>query len=96
MGQPKTYSSTLYVVNNFVFSFITVIGIFDTLFVLSQFITLGLVELVNKYEFTASIHLTSPFMVPIKGFAYISSVYLTILLTVERYIVICHQAQYIH
>ena len=63
---------------------------------LSQFITLGLVESVNKYEFTASIHLTSPFMVPLKGFAYISSVYLTILLTIERYIVICHQAEYIY
>ena len=68
----------------------TVIGIFDTIFLISQLITLGLVESVDKYEFRSTIDLTSPLMEPTKGVAYTCSIYLTILLTIERYIAICH------
>lgn len=50
----------------------------------------------DKYEFRSSIDLTSPLMEPTKGVAYTCSIYLTILLTIERYIAICHQRKLAH
>ena len=57
----------------FLYFHLAVIGVFDTICVITQFITLGLVESVDKYDFTATIHFSTPFMMPIKGYCKIDS-----------------------
>ena len=63
----------------------------DTLFLIIQLITLGLLESVNEYEFSKSIQFGRPITLPLRNFAYICSIYFIVLLTIERFIVICHQ-----
>ena len=71
--------------------FISVLALSDTLFLVIQLITLGLLESVNEYEFSKSILFGTPVIVPLRNFAYICSIYFIVLLTIERFIVICHQ-----
>ena len=68
---------------------ILVLGIFDTIFVISRFIY-GVIESAYTNESYGPIHFVFPIMVPLNGFAYMCSTYLTVLLTFERYVAICH------
>ena len=71
--------------------FVSVLALSDTLFLIIQLITLGLLESVNEYEFSKSVQFGRPVILPIRNFAYICSIYFIVLLTIERFIVICHQ-----
>ena len=50
----------------------------------------GVIEFACTNESYGPIHFVFPIMVPLNGFAYMCSTYLTVLLTFERYIAICH------
>lgn len=52
--------------------------------------TFGVIESISTYEAYKAIHYVLPIIVPLNGFAYLSSTYLTVVLTFERYIAICH------
>ena len=72
-------------------NFISVLALSDTLFLIIQLITLGLLESVNEYEFSKSVQFGRPVILPLRNFAYICSIYFIVLLTIERFIIICHQ-----
>lgn len=73
-SRPKMVSSTIYRI-------LIALAIFDTLFLVDQFISVGLQEYGTDKA--------KPVWYPIKGFAYVCSIYLTVFLSVERYINVC-------
>ena len=60
----------------------------DTLFLVAQIISVGLKEAAGAGGLYDALDLTLPVTHPLKGFAYICSIYLLILLTFERFIAI--------
>ena len=68
-----------------------VIGVVDTLYVTSQLITMGIKEAANDINVSKIFKNAEPITEGMEGFFYISSIYLTVLLTFERFIAICHQ-----
>jgi len=73
-SRPKMVSSVIYRI-------LIALAIFDTLFLVFQFISAGL----HEYDTDKA----KPVWYPIKGFAYVGSIYLTVFLSVERYINVC-------
>jgi len=63
------------------------IGTTDTLFLVVQIISVGLLSAAGP---NSDLDLAKPVTYPLRGFAYICSIYLLILLTFERYVVLCH------
>ena len=56
------------------------------MFLVATIISVGLVEAAGPGELSDALDLVTPIAYPLKGFAYICSIYLLILLTFERYI----------
>jgi len=73
-SRPKMVSSVIYRI-------LIALAIFDTLFLVFQFISAGL----HEYDTDKA----KPVWYPIKWFAYVGSIYLTVFLSVERYINVC-------
>ena len=65
-------------------------GSADTLFLVAEIIGVGFPEAAGPNSgLYHALNLAKPVTYPLKGFAYTCSIYLLILLTIERYIV-CH------
>ena len=67
------------------------LGTFDSIYLLIQVFQLGLTEVVYQNEYSNAIRLVSPVTHPIDSFLYICGIYTMVLLTVVRYIAICHR-----
>jgi len=70
---------------------LSALGIFDSIYLLIQVIQLGLGEIVHKKEYGNAIKFVSPITHPVESFLYIGGMYTMVLLTVVRYIAICHR-----
>ena len=70
-----------------------VIGVVDTLYVTSQLITMGIKEAADDINVSKIFKNAEPITEGMEGFFYISSIYLTVLLTFERFFAICHQGK---
>ena len=73
-------------------AFITALAVFDGLFVLSVVISYGLTKIIDaNFEFSWPLKQASDaFFDQMSGILYTCSVYCTLLLTVVRYIAVCH------
>ena len=60
------------------------------MFVLVHVINVGFVETLSSYELNIFLRKVAPFLGPMQAFFYTCSVYITVLLTVVRYIAVCH------
>ena len=60
------------------------------MFVFVQVIDIGLVETLSSNDLNEVLRKSLPLLNPIQDFFYTCSVYITILLTVVRYIAVCH------
>ena len=73
-----------------IFSTFSVLAIFDSLFVFVQVINIGFVETLSSNELNKFLTKVAPLLGPMQAFFYTCSVYMTVLLTVVRYIAVCH------
>ena len=60
------------------------------MFVFIQVINIGFVETLSSNDLNIFLTKVAPFLGPMQAFFYTCSVYITILLTVVRYIAVCH------
>ena len=60
------------------------------MFVFIQVINIGFVETLSSNELNIFLTKVAPFLGPMQAFFYTCSVYITVLLTVVRYIAVCH------
>ena len=60
------------------------------MFVFVQVIDIGLVETLSSNDLNEVLRKAVPLLSPIQAFFYTCSIYITILLTVVRYIAVCH------
>ena len=70
------------------------LGVSDSLFVLNRLVVVGMKNFADYYyneesEFSKAIQLSWPLMIPFRYIFYTCSEYLTVLLTLNRYIVVC-------
>ena len=68
-------------------------GVTDSLFVINRLVVIGIKNFADYYddqsEFSKDIQLSWPIMIPFRYIFYSCSEYLTVLLTLNRYIVVC-------
>ena len=75
-------------------NFFPALGVSDSLFVLNRLVVVGMKSIADYYyddqsEFSKDIQLSWPLMIPFRYIFYSCSEYLTVLLTLNRYIVVC-------